>query len=68
MHTYSEILVKSIAVQSATRLAKGTVVSSKTFSTQWWGVSITLHPIVVALEIGPKGGNVIIVRNIQSDE
>jgi hypothetical protein len=61
MHTYSEILVQSIAVQSATK-------SSKTFSTQWWGVSITLHPIVVALEIGPKDGNVIIVRNIQSDE
>ena len=55
MYAYSEILVQSIAVQNFQHPV-------------WWGVSITLHPIVVALEIGPKDGNVIIVRNIQSDE
>ncbi len=70
MHTYSAILVQSIAVESATRSAKGTLESSKSFSTRWWVVSITLHPIVIAVAvgIGPKGGNIIFVTNIQSDE
>ncbi len=65
MHSYSAILVQSITVQSAVQLdGLKECLDYLKLSTPGGGVFQPLHPIVFALGIGVKCGNIIIINYI----